>query len=86
MIPSTHGINTSQAEVINIDKFGFWILIEDKEYFLAFRDFPWFRPATIDQILRVETFDEGHLRWPDLDIDLSLNSLSNPEAFPLIYL
>lgn len=26
-----------------------------------------------------------HLRWPDLDVDLTLNSIKNPEAFPLVY-
>ncbi len=85
MTSSTRGANISQAEVTNIDKFGFWILLEDKEYFLPFKDFPWFRQATIDHILHVETLFGDHLYWPELDVDLSLDSVSEPESFPLIY-
>lgn len=85
MTSSTPGASISHAEVTNIDKFGFWILLEDKEYFLSFKDFPWFRQATLDQILSVETLHRDHLHWSELDIDLCLDSLSNPESFPLIY-
>jgi hypothetical protein len=40
---STLGAPTSLAEVTNIDHFGFWLLVENKEYFLPYGDFPWFR-------------------------------------------
>lgn len=85
MTSSTHGASISQAEIANIDKFGFWILVGDKEYFLSFKDYPWFRQATIDNILSVETLHGDHLYWPELDVDLSLDSLSDPDSFPLIY-
>ncbi|MCG2661363.1 MAG: DUF2442 domain-containing protein, partial [Kiritimatiellae bacterium] len=65
--------------------FGFWLLVEDREYFLPYEDFPWFRNATLDQILDVHLLHGDHLHWPALDVDLSLDSLSQPEAFPLIY-
>jgi len=84
MISSTHGAGTSLAEVTNIDRFGFWVLIEDKEYFLPYVDFPWFRGATLDQILNVQLLHGDHLHWPDLDVDLCLDSLTRPDAFPLI--
>ena len=82
---STLGAPTSLAEVTNIDHFGFWLLVENKEYFLPYGDFPWFRGATVDQILNVQLLHEDHLFWPDLDVDLSLDSLQCPESFPLIY-
>lgn len=40
--------------------------------------------ATVDQILTVEHPTEDHLYWPKLDIDLSVESLRNPVAFPLV--
>jgi len=55
------------------------------EYFLPYSDFPWFRQATLDQILQVEILHVDHLYWPKLDIDLHLDSIRNPESFPLIY-
>ena len=85
MTSSTLGASTSQVEVTNIDRFGFWILVEDKEYFLPHEDFPWFRNATVDQILDVQLLHGDHLHWPTLDVDLCLDSLAQPEAFPLIY-
>lgn len=85
MISSTPGASTSQVEVTNIDCFGFWLLVADKEYFLPYEDFPWFRHATLDQIVNVELLHEGHLCWPALDVDLCLDCLERPEAFPLIY-
>jgi len=85
MTSSTPGANTSQVEVVNIDRHGLWLLIDDKEYFLPYDDFPWFRQATLDQILTVELLHGDHLHWPHLDVDLSLDSLAHPESFPLIY-
>ena len=85
MTSSTHGASILQVEVTNIDRFGFWLLVEDREYFLPYEGFPWFRHATIDQIADVELLHGDHLHWPDLDVDLSLESLARPDSFPLIY-
>ena len=84
MTSLTHGANTSRVEVGNIDRHGLWLLVDDKEYFLPYESFPWFRKATVDQILNVEFFHGDHLHWPALDVDLSLDSLAHPESFPLI--
>lgn len=73
------------AEVINIDRHGIWILVEDREYFLSHTDFPWFKNATVSQVLNVELIRKDHLYWPDLDVDLSVDSIRNTEQFPLIY-
>ena len=85
MNSSTRGANTSQIEVANIDQFGLWVLVENKEYFLPYDDFPWFRKATVDQILNVELLHPDHLYWPALDVDLCIDSLAEPGRFPLIY-
>ncbi len=85
MKSSKPGADTSQIEVSNIDKFGLWVLINEKEYFLPYDDFPWFRNATVDQILNVELLHQDHLYWPALDVDLCVDILAEPEKFPLIY-
>jgi hypothetical protein len=77
------GAATSEAEITNISKHGFWLLLDGRELFLPFEDFPWFKQATIKQILRVERLAPGHLHWPDLDVDLSVNSIEHPERYPL---
>ncbi len=44
------GISTSLSEVTNISHHGFWLLVDDREYFVPFKDYPGFTEATITQI------------------------------------
>ncbi|MDZ7661075.1 DUF2442 domain-containing protein [Thiohalophilus sp.] len=71
------------VELTNVSAQGFWLLCNGKEYFLVFEHFPWFRDANITAINHVEMQGLEHLYWPDLDVDLSLNSIKNPEDYPL---
>jgi hypothetical protein len=70
--------------VTNVSPHGFWILLEGQELFLSFADFPWFKTATIAQIVDVELERPGFLRWPQLDVDLHVESILHPDAFPLV--
>ena len=78
------GALTSQAEVTHVSTHGLWLLLGDEELFLSFADFPWFRDATIGDLCNIEYPTANHLYWPTLDIDLSVESIRNPSAFPLI--
>lgn len=78
-------MSPTEAEVTNIDARGFWLLVHDKEYFLPYEEYPWFRDARIRDILSVMLVHEDHLHWPALDVDLSIESLECPESFPLTY-
>jgi hypothetical protein len=78
------GTVTSAPEVTHVSKHGLWLLLADEEILLPFEQFPWFRQATIDQISHVEAPTPEHLYWPELDIDLSVESIRHPEAFPLV--
>ena len=79
-----HGTHTSDVEVTNVSKHGFWLLIDGRERFLAFELFPWFRTATIDQLLHVTLAGQGHLHWPALDLDIAVESIDHPEKYPLL--
>jgi hypothetical protein len=63
---------------------GFWLFVGEQELFVSFKDFPWFRDASIRQIAHVELPSAHHLYWPDLDIDLAVDSLTHPERYPLV--
>ena len=67
-----------------MSKHCFWLLLGDEELAVPFSDFPWFKKATIEQLSEVEWPTEDHLYWPKLDIDLSVESIRKPEAFPLV--
>ena len=73
-----------EAEVTNISAHGFWLLLGDEELAVPYAEFPWFKKATVEQILAVERPTANHLYWPRLDIDLAVESLRQPQAFPLV--
>lgn len=78
------GRSISAIEVSIATKQGFWLLLNDEELYLPFALFPWFKKATVEQMMVVERPSENHLYWPLLDIDLSLESIRQPGQFPLV--
>lgn len=84
MTSARPGQSTSGVEVTNVSPHGFWLLVEQREYFVRFTDFPWFRDATIGQLMKVELPSPHHLFWPDLDVDVAVESLDHPERYPLV--
>ena len=84
MNSAKRGRNTSVVEVTNVSKHGFWLLVKNAEHFVPFEEFPWFRDASIGQLTHVELPSPHHLYWPELDIDLAVESLSRPDKFPLV--
>ena len=84
MKSTTLGASISAVEVTNISPQGVWILLDDEELFLSFAVFPWFRDAAVGKILRVESPSPNHLYWPELDVDLTVESIRHPERFPLV--
>jgi len=78
-----HGAITSAVEVTNISAHGIWILARDKELFLSYEDFPWFKDQTVKFIVNVEEQSPGHFYWPDLDVDLTEQIIEHPDRFPL---
>jgi hypothetical protein len=77
------GTSTSRVEVSNISPHGFWLLVNSRELFLPFDTFPWFKNATVAAIVNVERPQPHHLYWPDLDVDLTVDSIEHPENYPL---
>jgi len=78
------GKTTSTAEVTNVSRHGFWILVEGQEMFVAFDLFPWFLDVPIGRLVDVQLQGPGHLYWPKLDVDLAVDSIDHPEEFPLV--
>ena len=77
-----HGKNTS-VTVENITPFGIWLFVKEKEYFLSYRDYPYFKDQTLNSIQNVQLLHGYHLYWPELDVDLEIDNLENPQKYPL---
>ncbi len=78
------GTSTSEVEVTNVSKHGFWLLIREEEVFVPFAQFPWFRNAPIGHLVNVQLPSPHHLYWPDLDVDIAVESIEHPERYPLV--
>jgi hypothetical protein len=83
MSSRTRGKNISTVEVTNISAHGIWLLTDDKELFMPYEDFPWFKNATIANVTNLEEPHKGHFYWPDLDVDLTVDIIEHPERYPL---
>ncbi|HEX3594717.1 MAG TPA: DUF2442 domain-containing protein [Polyangiaceae bacterium] len=82
---SKRGARTSgEAEVAGVTPHAVWVLAGGRELMLDFARFPWFSDATMAEICDVEFLHGQHLRWPKLDVDLHIDSVENPERFPLV--
>jgi len=79
----TLGKNISHPEITHISSHGVWLLTPGRELFMSYEDFPWFREMPIGKIINIQELSPGHFYWPDLDIDLGIESISHPERFPL---
>lgn len=84
MASASLGSNTSAVEVTNVSPHGFWLLLDGEEVFASFELFPWFKDAPVGKLFRVEMPAPHHLYWPDLDVDLAVESLFHPERYPLV--
>lgn len=85
MKSSVLGRSTSQIEVQNVSSSGLWLFVRGQEFYLSFTDYPWFKDSTISSIQNVHLLKPSHLHWPDLDVDLELESIQHPEYYPLTY-
>ena len=82
---SLPGIAISHSEVTSIHATGFWLLVDDVEYFVPFDDYPVFQGATVAQIYAVQRLGPTQFHWPELDADIELEALEHPEQFPLVF-
>lgn len=71
-------------EVTNVSRHGIWLYWADREFFLPYEFYPWFKDAKVKDILDVRLESSEHLYWPELDVDLSLSILERPEKYPLV--
>ncbi len=78
------GKRTSDVEVTNVSEHGFWLLLESEELFLSFAHFPWFKDVPAAQRTNVLRPQRHHLHWPNLAINIAVDSIREPAKFPLI--
>jgi len=71
------------VSVENITPFGVWLFVNGSEYLLRYDEYPYFRNQTLSSIQKVQLLHGYHLYWPELDVDLEIDNLENPEKYSL---
>ena len=73
---------------------GIMLSVLGHDYFLSYNRIPWMQDAPIRSVLRSNLFallaknvqmsGPEAIEWPDLDVDLEIDSLRHPELYPLV--
>lgn len=79
----TNGVNTLETKTYFASSTpeGINVVVNGKAYFLRYTDFPWFEYCNVFELRNI-TADKWGVYWNDLDIDLSIESIENPELYP----
>lgn len=79
-----HNSSDTLVNVLMINEQGFMISAKGNDYFLSYNRIPWMKDATIRDVLNVRMEGRNAITWPNLGVDLEIESLKHPERYPLI--
>ena len=74
----------TSASVLMINSEGIMLSVLGRDYFLSYNRIPWMQDAPIRSVLNVQLSGSEAIVWPDLDVDLEIDSLRHPERYPLV--
>ena len=75
---------STSASVLMINGQGIMLSVLGCDYFLSYNRIPWMQDAPIRSVLNVQMSGPEAIAWPDLDVDLEIDSLRHPERYPLV--
>ena len=76
--------DSESVSVLMINAQGIMISVQGYDYFLSYNRIPWMKDAPIRSVLNVQMSGPEAIEWPDLDVDLEIDSLRHPERYPLV--
>ena len=79
-----HNYIMSQVSVLMINAQGIMLSVLGQDYFISYNRIPWMQDAPIRSVLNVQMSGSEAIEWPDLDVDLEIDSLRHPERYPLV--
>ncbi|MEI6751620.1 MAG: DUF2442 domain-containing protein [Paludibacter sp.] len=77
-------IENISAKILSINSDGIYLSVGGKDYFISYNRVPWFQNAKVCEVMNVSMMGRMGIRWEDLDVDLEIDSLTNPEKYPLV--
>ena len=76
--------SSTLVSVLMINSQGIMLTVSGHDYFLSYNRIPWMKDAPVRSVLNVRMSGTEAIEWPDLDVDLEIESLQHPERFPLV--
>ena len=81
---SNNSLQPTSVSVLMINSQGMMLSVQGNDYFVSYNRVPWLRDARISSALNVRMAGQNAIEWPDLDVDLEIESLKHPERYPLV--
>ena len=63
------------VNVLMINSQGIMLNVGGNDYFVSYNRLPWMKDATVKSVLNVQMAVKNAIEWPDLDVDLEIDSL-----------
>ena len=79
-----NNINNTSVSVLMINSQGMLLSVLGQDYFVSYNRVPWLKDARVCSVLNVRMSGLRAIEWPELDVDLEIESLKHPERYPLI--
>ncbi len=74
----------TSVSVLMINGQGMLLSVQGQDYFVSYNRVPWLRDARVASVLNVRMCGTNAIEWPELDVDLEIESLKHPERYPLV--
>ena len=81
---SKSNTSSTSVSVLMINAQGIMLSVQGNDYFLSYNRIPWMQDAPVRSVLNVQMSGSRAIEWPDLDVDLEIESLRYPERYPLV--
>ena len=79
-----NNIKNTSVSVLMINAQGIMLSVLGNDYFVSYNRIPWMQDAPVRSVLNVQMSGNRAIEWPDLDVDLEIESLQHPERYPLV--
>ena len=70
----------TSVSVLMINAQGMMLSVLGQDYFVSYNRVPWLRDARVSSALNVRMAGPNAIEWPELDVDLEIESLKHPEC------
>ena len=76
---SNNSLQPTSVSVLMINSQGMMLSVLGQDYFVSYNRVPWLRDARVSSALNVRMSGPNAIEWPELDVDLEIESLKHPE-------